>query len=64
MNETDLDNAIASAILFLQFANSMKKDFQKNPGAGSTNSMGSADLRGLIKHQARILSHLLAKLRK
>lgn len=64
MNESDLDNAIASAKLFLDLAEPMKEYFQANPKAGNTNDMSYGDQRGLIKHQARILSHLLARLRK
>jgi hypothetical protein len=64
MNEIDLDNAIASAKLFLELAEPMKEYFKANPKAGNTNNMSYGDARGLIKHQARILSHFLAKLRK
>lgn len=64
MNESDLDNAIASAKLFLEFAELMKEYFQNNSYAGNTNNSLYAEQRGLVKHQARILSHFLAKLRK
>ncbi|MFN8994501.1 MAG: hypothetical protein ACK5X3_12690 [Pseudomonadota bacterium] len=59
-----MDNAIASAKLFLEFAEVMKEYFQNNPKAGNTNNIFYGEQRGLIKHQARILSHFLAKLRK
>lgn len=64
MNEIDLDNAIASAKLFLELAEPMKEYFQANSKAGDTNNMSYGEQRGLIKHQARILSHFLSKLRK
>jgi hypothetical protein len=62
MNEADLDNAIASAKLFLEFAEAMKEYFRANPRAGSSTSYGQ--IKGLIKHQARLVSHFMSKLRK